>query len=57
MNFLIIKSDNLKKQNKKLQKQFNIISKRPELLDSLDPTRITESFIILYPSLARFLIY
>jgi hypothetical protein len=41
MNLFIIKNNNLKKQNKKLKKQVNITSKRPEPL---------ELFIISYPS-------
>jgi hypothetical protein len=42
MNLFIIKNNNLKKQNKKLQKQVNTTSKRPKPL---------ESFIISYLSL------
>jgi hypothetical protein len=48
MNLFIIKNNNLKKQNKKLKKQVNTTSKRPEPL---------ESFIISYLSLAFFFVY
>jgi hypothetical protein len=50
MNLFIIKNNNLKKQNKKLKKQVNTTSKRPEPSESSITSYPSPAFLPVYQS-------
>jgi hypothetical protein len=50
MNLFTIENDDLKKQNKKLKKQINTTSKRPEPLESSTISYLSPAFPPVYQS-------